>query len=181
MQNLSSVNSFSPHLNRDSIKLLKQQHQMTYETLGDFQSIVPLKTFTAVVIWQLRCHMSFVVEWDWNNTAVFLFHSVFPLLLLLSLPSTQLLGYEEKHQIHRSVEKNLQVHMDPQGQPIIGYFSCGSLSFSISHPSLLGKLEIGVKVYTVPHAAGWHCLPVNHQSHRRKIKEKMEGYNRRKR
>lgn len=155
MQNLSSVNSFSPHWNRDSIKLLKQLHQMTYETLGDFQSIVPLKTFTAVVIWQLRCHMSFAAEWDWNNTAVFLFHSVFPLLLLLSLPSTQLLGYdEEKRQIHRSVgKKNLQVHMDPQGQPIIGYFSCGSLSFSISHPLLRlswVSLRLGLK-YTLCH------------------------------
>lgn len=27
----------------------------------------------------------------------------------------------------------LQVHMDPQGQPIIGHFPRGSLSFSISH------------------------------------------------
>lgn len=151
---------------------------MTYETLGDSQSIVPLKTFAAVVTWQLRCHMSFVGEC--NNTAVFLFHfSVCP--FASPLPAfNELLGYEEKRQIHRSFEKkNLQVHMDPQGQPIIGYFSCGSLS--ISHPSLLGKLEIGVKVYTVPHAARWHCLPVNRQSHRRKIKEKREGYNRRKR
>jgi len=175
MQNLSSVNSFFPHRNRDSIKLLKQQHQMTYETLGDIQSIVPLKTFIAV--WYVS---SDAICLSWRSgiekaLSSSSFIQCFP--FCFSSPCLQCSSWaEEKHQIHRSIiNKNLQVHMDPQGQHIIGYFFPLFLHLSSSPPSLLGKLEIGVKVCTVAHAARWHCLPVNRQSHRREIKEKREG------
>lgn len=129
-------------------------------------------------MWPLRCHMSSVVELDWNNSAVFLFYTLFSLLLLLSLPSTQLLGYEEKHQNHRSVENEPTGAHGPSGAAHHWTFSMWLPLFphlSSSPPSLLGKLEIGVKVYTVPHAARWHCLPVYLQSHGRKIKKKREG------
>lgn len=129
-------------------------------------------------MWPLRCHMSSVVEWDWNNSAVFLLYSLFSLLLLLSLPSTQLLGYEEKHQNHRSVENEPTGAHGPSGAAHHWTFSMWLplfLHLSSSPPSLLGKLEIGVKVYTVPHAARWHCLPVYLQSHGRKIKKKWRG------
>lgn len=147
---------------------------MTYETLGDFQSQSPVQTSTEDIYSsrEVTAQMPCLSKWGRIvTTLVLLFHSVFPLLLLLSLPSTQPLGYEEKRQSHRSIENVPTGAHGPSGAAHHWTFSTRLLSFlhlSFSQPSLLGKLEIGVNVYTVSHAARCHCLPVYLQSHGRK-------------
>ncbi len=102
--------------------------------------------------------MSFVVEWDCNNTAVLLFHSVLPLLLLLSLPSTQLLGYGRNVKVIEAFKMYLQVHMDPQGQPSLDIFHAApflspSLILSAFSPGVSWRLGLMYTLCHMLHAA----------------------------
>lgn len=129
---------------------------MTYETLGDFESQSSLEDVYSSS--DMTTQMPYVFRGGMGlkqlcslSLLFIVFHFAPPLL-----PSTQLLGYEEKHQNHRSVENEPTGAHGPSGAAHHWTFSMWLplfLHLSSSPPSLLGKLEIGVKVYTVPRAA----------------------------
>ncbi len=143
------------------------RHLATFSPRVPFKP--PQKTFTAVEKWQLRCHMSFEVGWDCNNNcspSLSFSVSSFALPLPAFNAAPGLWGEMSKSQKHVPTGAH-----GSSGEAHHWTF-CTWLPFflhlSFSQPSLLGKLEIGVNVYILSHAARCHCLPVYLQNHRRK-------------